>query len=302
MAAPVDLNLTRAFAAVHETGSFSGAALRLKVPRSSISRAVSSLEAALGAVLFHRTTRRVVTTEEGKLLFERIAPLLQDLEAALSDVPERDEAPSGTLRVTSAVDIGSAVARFSARYPRVRVEMHLTSSVIDLVRDGFDAAVRISPGKLRGSNLMARKLGTLCIGLYASPSYLARRGAPRSAAELREHDWVGFRGASGKLMTGDGSLALQPKPRLVCDDMFFLRELVKNGAGVAAMPAFVADSALASGDLARVLPRWAVSTGTVYLVYPASKHLPLRLAAFRDVLVETLRQRPLSPTREEPVA
>lgn len=166
MPAPVDLNLVRAFAAVHEAGSFSGAATRLKQPRSSISRAVSALETSLGTVLFHRTTRRVATTAEGKLLFERIAPLLEGLDAALSDVPEQEEDAAGTLRLTSAVDIGSAVladvvARFSARHPRIRVEVHLTSSVVDLVRDGFDAAVRITSGKLRGANLTARKLGAL---------------------------------------------------------------------------------------------------------------------------------------------
>jgi DNA-binding transcriptional LysR family regulator len=294
------LNLVRAFAAVHEAGSFSGAAKRLKQPRSSISRAVSALETSLGTVLFHRTTRRVATTVEGKLLFERIAPLLEGLDAALSDVPEQEEVASGTLRLTSAVDIGSAVladvvARFSARHPRIRTEVHLTSSLVDLVRDGFDAAIRIASGKLRGANLTARKLGALSIGMYASPSYLARRGVPRSTAELAGHDLIGFRGASGELLAGAGELAQKAKPRLECDDMFFMRELVKSGAGVAAMPSFVADSAVASGELSRILPRWSVKTGSVYLVYPTSKHVPLRVALFRDVLVDALRQRPLGP-------
>ncbi len=303
MPAPVDLNLVRAFAAVHETGSFSGAAARLGVPRSSISRAVSSLEAALGTVLFHRTTRRVATTEEGRALFERSAPALALLEGAISDVAAHEESPSGTLRLTCAVDIGSAVlaevvARFSTRYPRIRVEVHLTSSVVDLVREGFDAALRITSGNLRGGNLIARKLGTLRIGLYAAPAYLARRGAPRSPGELEEHDFVGFRGAPTKLFSGNASFTLKAKPRLACDDMFFMRELVRNGVGIAAMPSFVADAALANGDLARVLPRWNADAGKVYLVYPASKHPPLRITAFRDVLVEALRQRPLAPETE----
>lgn len=233
-------------------------------------------------------------------MFERSAPALALLEGAISDVVSREQAPSGTLRLTSAVDFGSAVlaevvARFCARYPRMHVEMHLTSSFVDLVRDSFDAAVRITSGTLRGGSLTARKLGALRIGLYASPAYLARRGAPRSPAELEEHDFVGFRGAPPKLYSANASFTVKTKPRLTCDDMFFTRELVKNGAGIAAMPSFVADSALANGDLARVLPRWNADTGRVYLVYPTTKHLPLRVAAFRDVLVEALRQRPLAP-------
>jgi DNA-binding transcriptional LysR family regulator len=124
---------------------------------------------------------------------------------------------------------------------------------------------------------------------------LVRRGSPRSPGELEEHDFVGFRGATARLSSGNASFTLKTKPRLTCDDMFFMRELVKNGAGIGAMPSFVADTAVANGDLARVLPRWNADTGKVYLVYPASKHMPLRLAAFRDILVESLRQRPLAP-------
>ncbi|MFZ5896123.1 MAG: LysR family transcriptional regulator [Myxococcota bacterium] len=307
MDAPIDLNLVRAFAAVYDTGSFSSAASRLGVPRSSVSRAVAALEESLGVVLFHRTTRRVTSSEEGKLLFERCAASLQSLEAALHEMPESREAPSGTLRLTSTVDLGSSVladvvTRYSARYPRVRVELHLTSSVVDLVRDGFDAAMRISSSKLRGSNLIARKLGTLSIGLYAAPSYLARRGAPRTPAELEDHDWVGFHGApSGKLLMGNSPSSMKRQARIVCDDMFFMREALKNGCGVGAMPSFLADPEVAAGTLQRVLPRWLANTGTIYLVYPASKHVPLRVTAFRDLLVETLRQRPLASSARDEV-
>ncbi|MGC4087650.1 MAG: LysR family transcriptional regulator [Polyangiaceae bacterium] len=302
MAAPIDLNLVRAFAIVHETGSFSKAAARLGVPRSSVSRAVSALEESLGTVLFHRTTRRVTTTDEGRALFERSAPSLKELETALAELPDQREAPSGTLRLTSTVDLGSAVlaevvARFSARYPQARVELQLTSRVVDLVRDGLDAAVRIASGKLRGGSLVARKLGTIRIGLYASPSYLARRGTPRSPSELPDHDWVGFHGApADKLFAGNNELSMRARSRIVCDDMFFMREVLKHGGGIGTMPSFVADPDVASGELVRVLPRWMMNTGVVYLVYPASKHIPLRLAAFRDLLIETLRQRPLTPS------
>src|SRR5262249_18315053 len=153
----------------------------------------------LGVSLFHRTTRRVSTSDAGVALFDRVAPSLQALEASLADVPERDAEPSGTLRITSTVDLGAivladAIARFSQRYPRVRVEVLLTTAVLDFVRDGIDLALRFSAKRLRDSTLVARKVGTLAMCLYASPSYLARNGTPRVPADLEAHDWIAFRG------------------------------------------------------------------------------------------------------------
>lgn len=143
----IDLNLIRAFVAVHEAGSFSGAAARLGVPRSTVSRAVASLEGSLGVRLFHRTTRKVSTSTAGLELYERSAAPLGALEASLADLPEREEVPSGTLRVTTIADLGAAVvaeavARFTARYPSVQVAVYLGSEMVDLVRGGFDLAMR----------------------------------------------------------------------------------------------------------------------------------------------------------------
>jgi DNA-binding transcriptional LysR family regulator len=198
--ATIDLNLVRAFVTVHEAGSFSAAASRLGVPRSTVSRAVSALEDSLGVLLFHRTTRKVATTAAGLALFDRVAPPLATLDASLSDLPDREEEPSGTLRVTTTGDLGTAVlaevvTRFTARYPDTQVEVHLSTDVVDLIRTGFDLALRISRGSLGDSSLIARKVGMVLFQLYASPSYLARRGTPRTPADLSERDWVAFRGA-----------------------------------------------------------------------------------------------------------
>jgi DNA-binding transcriptional LysR family regulator len=297
MVAPIDLNLLRAFVAVHEAGSFSAAAGRLGVPRSTVSRAVAELEADLGVGLFERTTRKVTTTAEGVGLFARVAPQLAGLEAALSDLPERERAPTGTLRVTAIADLASAVlveavTRFTARYPDVDVELHLTNDLVDLAREGFDLALRVVITAPRQGSLVARKVGVMQSALYASPSYVARRGAPRGPDDFVAHDWVGFRGA--RPLVPDAA-QLRPRSRIVCDDMRLALELVRGGGGVGALPTFIARGDLLAGTLVRVMPRWVVDTGSVYLVRPARQHVPRRVTLFRDLVLEIVKQRPLVP-------
>ena len=292
----VDLNLVRAFAAVHETGSFSAAAARLGVPRSTVSRAVAALETALDVRLFHRTTRRVSTSTAGLALYERSAAPLRALERSLGDMPEREEEPSGALRVASTADLGAAVvaeanARFTARYPGTTVEAHLSNELVDLVQGGFDIALRIPQRPMRDSSLVARRVGTIVIQLYASPAYLARRGAPRGPADLAAHDGVSFRGVPTALQGSGRHRPPGTRVRITCDDMFFAREALKAGGGVGALPAFVAAADVAAGLLVHVLPRWVVHRGPVYLVQPERRHQARKVAAFGAIVAELLRQR-----------
>ncbi|WP_224243887.1 LysR family transcriptional regulator [Hyalangium gracile] len=298
--ATIDLNLMHAFVAVHDTGSFSRAAERLGVPRSTVSRAVATLEESLGVRLFHRTTRKVSTTTAGVSLYDRVAPSVSSLVESLAELPEREEEPSGTLRVTSTVDLGTivlaeAVKRFTTRYPNTQVEVYLSNTLVDLVRDGFDLALRISLKAMRDSSLVARKVGPVAVQLYASPAYLARRGTPRTPEELQSHDWIGFRGAPPILQVAPGSMAdVNARTRVTCDDMFFAREVLKAGAGIGMLPSHMADVEVAAGTLVRVMPRWVSSTGAVYLVHPGRKHLPRKVTAFSELVRELLRQRPLA--------
>lgn len=299
MKAQVDLNLVRAFAAVHLEGSFSAAAARLGVPRSTVSRAVAALEESLGVSLFQRTTRQVAITAAGAALYDRLAPSLESLEAALQELPDRAAAPSGTLRITSTADLGTmilaeTIARFTHRYPGVRVEARLTNALVDLVKERFDLALRLLVRAPRDSGLVSRRVGAIALRLYASPSYIARRGAPRTPADLAEHDWVSFPGGSPLVLSGPGEeVSVSPEPRIVGDDMSFQRELLRAGAGIGPVPSFMADADVASGALVRVLPRWNAPRGAVFLAHPSRKHVPARVTAFRDLLVEMLRQRPV---------
>ncbi len=289
------------FRAVHERGSFSGAADALGVPRSTVSRAIAALEEGLGVLLFQRTTRKVAVTAEGAALFQRMAPALAALEAALVDVPEQVEQPTGTLRITATADMGAmvlaeAVARFVALHPSVQVDAHLTTRVVDLAGEGFDLGVRIARTTLPQSSLIARKVGGVAFRLYASPAYLARRGLPVRSAELAGHDWVAFRGERAMQISPAHTRVFDAvNVRVTADDMFFAREMLRRGVGIGALPSFMAEADVASGALRRVVPRWSSLTGTVHLVMPSRKHVPARVTAFRELLLEMLRQRPLAP-------
>lgn len=285
MNAPIDLNQVRAFAAVHQAGSFSTAAKQLGVPRSTLSRAVSALEEETGVRLFQRTTRTVTTTAAGLALFERVAASLASIERSLADLPEALEAPTGTLRLTTTVDLGvtlvaPVVAQFEARHPDVRVEVQLGGAMVDLVKERFDLALRVASGKLASSSLVARRLGEVRFQYYASPGYLARRGTPRTEEELTGHDRISLRG--------------EKRPgRTTCDDKLFARELARAGGGIALLPSYLASDDLEAGRLVRVLPGRSMASGAVFLVQPSQKQVPRRVSLFREMLLERLRQHPL---------
>lgn len=289
---PIDLNLVRAFVAVHETGSFSKAASKLGVPRSTVSRAVSSLEEATGTLLFHRTTRAVTTTREGVSLFDRAEPWLVRLEASLRDLPEAAPVPTGTLRVTATADLGAlvfaeAVARYTTRYPDTRVEVSLTGRTVDLVKERFDLALRFARGPVPGASYVTRKVGKVSLQLYAAPDYLTRRGTPRTVAELAAHDLVAV-GDPNVLLKGRTSLP--GTTRITSDDKVFARAVLRAGAGIGLLPTYLATDDLPEGRLVRVLPSVEVGTGSLHVVMPSKQHVPARVTAFRDLLVEMFRR------------
>ncbi|MBX3261822.1 MAG: LysR family transcriptional regulator [Labilithrix sp.] len=282
------------FVAVGETLGISAAAARLRVPKSSVSRALARLEDAMGARLVHRTTRRLSLSTAGAELLERAGPMVATLGETLRAAHEAEEAPAGRLRITCTVDFGATVlaeivTRFMARHPRVEVDVVLSNSVVDLVRHGVDLAIRFSPKRLRDSSLVAKRIGSLTTMLVASPAYLKRRGAPRSPRDLAEHDWVTYSGvASIVLEAPEGAASLAARGRLRCDDMFFARAASRAGAGIVALPAFLAEEDVAAGLLVPVLPRWRASRGAMWLVSPASRNVPAKVTAFSAFLVEEL--------------
>ena len=287
----VALDLLQAFVAVAETSSFSTAAERLGTSKATVSRAIARLEEGVGAELVHRTTRQVALSTAGTALYERVAPHLTALRQSVCSLPELEEAPSGELRITAPVDVGATllpevVARFSLRFPAVRVDAYITNRVVDLVREGFDLAIRAAGPKLKDSSLTVRQLAKVEAQLFASPTYIARRGQPREAGDS-SHDWVLFR-------KNVLDMPLR-QARVVCDDFFFLRETLRAGAGIGPLPTFLAEPLVASGELVRVLPSYSTGGGNFVLLYPAARKVARKVTAFRDVLIEMLRLRPIAP-------
>ena len=289
----MDLNLLTVFEAVARTSSFSAAAKELGIPKSSASRSVAKLESDLGVQLLFRTTRQVSLSAAGTALYDRLTPLLRSVKAVLGELPEREEAPSGTLKVTAPVDLGvlflaEIATRYTARYPAVSLDLHLTGRVVDIVGEGFDVALRASP-KLEDSTLVVRRVSTVAAHLYASPVYLARRGTPRAEADLDQHDWVVFQpGAQRLRVSGPPTRSARP-PRILCDDFLFARDAIRAGAGLGLLPTLVASADVAAGRLVRILPRFERVAGSLYFVTPAAKHVAPKVTAFRDLVLETLK-------------
>lgn len=290
----MDLNRVAAFAKVVEEGGFTAAARALGLPKSSISRAVALLEEEIGARLLQRSTRSVTLTEAGAVFYARASRGLVAITEAREAVTELETQLRGPIRITAPVDAGVALlapiaAAFGARHPEVRVDVSLTGRVVDLVEEGFDLALRA--GAVRDESLIARRLSSFDFHLYASPAYLEAHGRPRRVADLARHRCVVFRGARGRarwtLHGPRGEEVIEVSGAIDADDFSFVQRAVESGAGVGMLPSFVTSTGT-SEMLVRVLPRHVMPGAPLQLVYPSARYVPLRVARFRDFVIEQL--------------
>jgi len=300
MEATMMLDEIAVFVQVVEAGSFTAAARKRAVPKSTLSRGVTRLEDALRTPLLVRTARRVTLTDAGRAFYERVAPHVAGLRDAAQVAGEREEQPRGTLRVTAPVDVGEALlgdvfVRFMARYPQLRLDVDLSARHVNLVEEGFDVALRATQ-KLKDSSLIARKVAEMEFHVFASPAYLARKGTPRAPDDLTKQDCVLFRPTDGHsewAFTGEGAeRRVHVSGRAGGNELAFVRGMLRAGAGVGILPAFYAATDLAQGSLVRVLPAWAIPGGSLYVVYAGARHIPRKVVAFRDFLVESFAAKP----------
>jgi DNA-binding transcriptional LysR family regulator len=292
----MDLNLLPTFVVVAETSSFSAAAKKLGVIRSSVSRSVATLERELGVQLFSRTTRQVSMTSAGRALYAKVAPHIAAIREAAGGMPEREELPSGTLCITAPLDIGAlllprVLATFSLRYPAVQLDMRLSNRNVDLVSEGFDAGLRVMRPRRADSPLVARKLTDIEMNVFANPTYLARAGTPRSIEDAVKHVWVSF---ADRAFAGALAPLAKVKPRWIGDDVAFLANAVVAGVGLGLLPTFLVRDHVAAGTVVRVLPRVSTLGGTLCFIYPPARHVPRKVNALRDFLVEHFAHYPLT--------
>jgi DNA-binding transcriptional LysR family regulator len=301
----MDLNDIPLFVRIAEVGSLAAVAEELSTQRSSISRRLARLEESLGVRLFQRTTRKLALTDAGQLFFDRVRGVIADVDEIANAVREVGGEPRGTVRLTAPPDarqfgLGEAIAAFMLRYPAIRVEISLTSRVVDLVGEGIDIAVRA--GRLVDSTLVARKIGVSMRALFAAPSYLKRAGTPRSLADLKRHAVIAYRSRASTThmhLTGPkGEESVEVQGNLSVDEIGFVLEACVAGAGIALLPGELAGKPAHEGRLERVLPGYYDDGGAVYVVLPSSTFVPARVALLRDHLVAHLEKQMAEVNRE----
>ncbi|MCB9645046.1 MAG: LysR family transcriptional regulator [Deltaproteobacteria bacterium] len=292
MSATVPMDGAVAFARVVELGSFTAAARESGVPTSTVSRQVQRLEESLGVQLLLRTTRKVSLTDAGVAFHRRVGPALGALEEAASLIRGLAVEPSGTLRVSCPVSFAAfarLIAGFVAAYPKVEVDLVATNRFVDLVGEGFDAAIRT--GELRDSSLIAKKLAESERWLVAAPRYLESAPAIRRASDLERHACVRFSTAHGskwRLIGPRGEVEVPVGGPVRADDISFCLSAAASGAGIAFLPSMFVAEAIADGRLVRVLPRFASRKAPVHLVYPSRRHQPAKLRVFRDFIAANM--------------
>lgn len=291
---PKDLLL---FAKVVELQSLSAAARETAVPKATLSRAISRLEAALDVRLLDRSSRRTAVTEAGRLLFEYCIRVRSALDEAESAIGELRGTVRGTLRVAATVTIGQALLpsllpAFLSRYPAVRVRLELTNrSIEDPAREGFDVVLK--PGPLADSSLVARELGAMRYGLFANPDWLARQPRIERPADVESlaviDNFDGRESLAWELRRGDEVERVKVAALLDSNDALVRREAATRGAGLGCVPKWICSEAVESGQLMEVLPQWQLSRVVqVFAVWPSRRFAMPRLRAFLDHLSERL--------------
>ena len=286
------------FTQVVDHGGFARAARALGIPKSRLSRHVMALEAQLNVRLLNRSTRRFAVTEVGHEVYRHATAMLAEADAALEAVEFARAEPRGTIRASCPVALAqSALAPmlpdFLAKYPAVRLHMHVSNRRVDVVREALDVALRVRTEPSGEDGLVMRAFGRSNQFLVASPGYLARSGAPGSPQELRERATLDYGvepdpgpwelvGANGE------SVRAEHTPRVLCHDFIVLRAAALAGLGIAQLPESVVREDLQSGALARVLPEWKTPEGIVHVVFPSRRGLLPAVRVFIDFLAERL--------------
>lgn len=294
------LGTMEAFAAVVETGSFSAAAARLRTSKSLVSRQVAALEAELGARLFHRTTRSLTLTEDGRGYHAQVERILGDIAEANAAVSNRQAAPRGRLRISAPMSFGylhlaPAVPDFLALYPEVEIDLTMSDRYVDLVAEGVDLAVRL--GRLGDSSLIARKLAQSRRAVCGSPDYLKLHGVPRRPDDLKQHQCLCYSNLAmadeWRFMRDDGSAwPVEVSGRLHADNGDALREAALKGLGLVYLPTFIIGRDLQAATLVSVLTEYVPQDAGLYVVYPHARHLSPKVRAFIDFLANRFGGQP----------
>ncbi len=289
------LDAMRLFVRVAELGSFSAVALQLGAARSVVTRQIAALESHLGTKLLARSTRRLSLTSAGTAYLEKCREILNLVEIAETGLAEERQTPRGSIRLSlplvySLRHLAPLLLEFSRLYPEVELDMDFSDRRTNLIQEGIDLAVRITPRLEPGD--ITRRLGSARMVVLASTDYLATHGEPQHPAELIDHQCLGYTAGPSSQRWNflvDGRLeSFAIRPRLLANNGDVLLKAAVAGLGIAQQPTFIADELLQSGELREILKDYPLPELGIYAVLPGNRHIPHRLRVLMDFLVERL--------------
>jgi DNA-binding transcriptional LysR family regulator len=291
-----DLEAWAIFASVVEHRSFSGAADAIGVSKATVSKAVTRLEAHLGQSLFHRTSRRLTLTENGKGLAEHAARILAEANAAEEAALDAANAPTGLVRVAAPMSLGllaiaPVIADFLVLNPGIQIDLHLSDARVDIVAEGFDIALRIAT--LPDSSLRSRKLADMRMHVVAAPAYLALHGRPTHPGQLGEHRCFAYTNVTApwRFVGADGTeVSVRLNGPLATNSGEAMLPALRRGLGIAMLPEFIVAEDLKAGRIEVILADWAPHTGALHLMTPPGTLRPARVEGLIAFLTDRLKQ------------
>jgi DNA-binding transcriptional LysR family regulator len=289
------LQAMRVFVRVAELNSFSGVAKQLGVARSVVTRQVAALENHLGTKLMARSTRRLTLTSEGASYLEKCRVILNLIDAAETGIAQERLTPRGLIRISVPLSFGLKrvmphLLEFVRRYPEVNVDMDYSDRRVNLIEDGIDLSIRITP-KLESSDVV-RKISHSRLCVIASPDYLARCGTPQHPSELIHHQCLGYTIAGGQQAWQfliNGQLQNFPlRSQINANNGEVLTEAAAQGLGITCQPDFIAEPALSAGKVKEILTNFSMPELGIYAMLPSNRQIPHRVRVLMDYLVSKL--------------
>ena len=292
----MQLDSLKIYQEVVRTGSFSVVARQREVSPSSITRVVNQLEQQLGTRLLQRSTRRLALTEAGKLFFDRISPLLEELEQTQAELKDLSSSPKGKIRITASPSFGTtrlapALLEFGRRFPELAIDLVLTDKVVDVLEENFDLAIRHGP--LPDSSLFAQRLLTVRYRVCASPMYLAKHPTLTHPAELSTHtclvfDMPAFRRQWKFRDQQNSEFDVTINSRMQVNSGMVLRQWALGGAGIVLLSDWLIGDDLTSGSLVDLFPNYDVTPSefhpNIWLIYPSRSYVPEKISLIANFL------------------
>lgn len=287
----IDLNDIRLFVAVVQSGSLTQASELLNLPKSYLSRHLTQLETTLGTTLMDRGRRGVVLNELGERFYHNAQEMLRLAQHSIDDIHKCLDVPHGRLRISVSTEVGRNVLMqhlpdFSAKYPRVDLEVQIENRKINMIHDGVDIAIRA--GSVDNENVVARHLMDVSFGLFAMPDYLAKHGTPTTPHELYRHQLIYKYDGIGWVFSQAGqSVEIINYARFRCNDFDLAAQMMKNGTGIALLPLF---DDLICDDWIQLLPNWQIKDVPLYVIYYKNRGTVATVRSFVAFLLEQVQK------------